>query len=84
MTISLSIREPSCRGCELCADICPTKVLALEASSRKMRVVGVGDCIGCLSCALVCPSGSLTHVGVPRVKDFARNLRITSQLRRHL
>ena len=26
MTISISVHEPSCRGCSLCADVCPTDV----------------------------------------------------------
>jgi formate hydrogenlyase subunit 6/NADH:ubiquinone oxidoreductase subunit I len=84
MTISISISEKSCRGCELCADVCPTDVLVLEPTTRKMRVDFAQDCIGCLSCAYVCPSAALRHDDVPLVKNFSRNTVVTRNLSRYL
>jgi ferredoxin len=84
MTISISVHEPSCRGCSLCADVCPTDVLALDLKSKTIRVDYPQDCIGCLSCAYVCPSAALSHDGIPLVRNFSRNLLTTRNLSRYL
>jgi Fe-S-cluster-containing hydrogenase component 2 len=73
MTTDVVVHAPSCRGCELCVDICPTKVLAMDADRRLCLVVHAEDCIGCLSCAYICPSGAITHRGFHTVKNFYRD-----------
>ncbi len=84
MNVTIAIREQSCRGCELCADVCPTDVLTLDADTHKMLVAFPQDCIECLSCSYVCPSAALTHEGVRLVRDFARNTLTTKNLSRYL
>ena len=54
-----------CKGCGLCVEACPTKVLDLNQD-----VNGKGyhyaymkspeSCIGCASCGLVCPDSVIT------------------------
>jgi ferredoxin len=84
MTISITVHENSCRGCALCADICPTRVLSLDKKSKVIRVDSALDCIGCLSCTYICPSAALHHDGVSLVKNFSRDLQLTRNLARYL
>lgn len=53
------INVEHCKGCELCIDYCPTKILAL---SEDFNLKGyhyplvVGDnCINCQACYTICP-----------------------------
>ena len=56
----LTIARETCKGCGLCADVCPKKILALskEINSRGYHPISVTDqskCIGCAFCARMCP-----------------------------
>ena len=56
----LTIARETCKGCGLCADVCPRKILALskEINSRGYHPIAVTDqsqCIGCAFCARMCP-----------------------------
>jgi len=73
MTLEIAVHEQSCRGCELCIDICPTKVFELDPEKRVCLVRHSEDCMACLSCAYLCPSGAITHRGVHLVKNFYRD-----------
>ncbi len=84
MSVVIAIRESSCRGCALCEDICPTRVLELDANTKVMKVTGASDCIACLSCAYICPSAAISHTGYPRVKDFCRDAGALERLERFL
>ena len=49
-----------CKGCELCINFCPKKILALdpEVNAKGYHPAGIVDqesCIGCASCATMCP-----------------------------
>jgi 2-oxoglutarate ferredoxin oxidoreductase subunit delta len=54
--------EDKCKGCGLCADACPKKIIVL---SEKLNTKGyhpasvseenMKECIGCASCARMCP-----------------------------
>ena len=52
---SLFIRPELCKGCEICIEFCPTKVLSLD----KRRLIATADnmdkCIACGMCDLRCP-----------------------------
>lgn len=54
-----------CKGCDLCVQACPAKVLALqpkEVNNRGFHYAYMENpeaCIGCQSCALVCPDGCI-------------------------
>jgi 2-oxoglutarate ferredoxin oxidoreductase subunit delta len=49
-----------CKGCELCVEVCPRKVLAMgkTMNSRGYHYAvseRPEECIGCLQCADICP-----------------------------
>lgn len=62
----LEIDERRCKGCELCIDVCPKKVIVLSA---KLGPSGhypalfreTGDhCTACRLCVIVCPDIAIT------------------------
>ena len=61
----ISVDELICKGCGLCVDNCPQKVLAL--APVRINVKGyhpaeqVGEnCTACTICATVCPEAAIT------------------------
>jgi 2-oxoglutarate ferredoxin oxidoreductase subunit delta len=55
-------KEEKCKGCGLCADVCPKKIIALseKLNSKGYHPASVSEdnmkeCIGCASCARMCP-----------------------------
>jgi 2-oxoglutarate ferredoxin oxidoreductase subunit delta len=69
----LRVDTNECKGCGLCIEACPPKVIRLEESLnpygyRTARYAGAG-CTGCGICFLVCPEpGAITvlHARKPR------------------
>ena len=63
---SITIDEKVCKGCGLCANACPKKVISL--SEHRMNANGYlvaeavnpGNCIGCAFCAIMCPDLAIT------------------------
>ena len=56
----LTIDREACKGCGLCADVCPKKLLALskEINPRGYHPIAITDqskCIACAFCARMCP-----------------------------
>ena len=58
----VKFNRDKCKGCELCANACPKKIIAMQPAVNRLgyRPAGVAaelmeQCIGCTSCALVCP-----------------------------
>ena len=61
----LTIAREVCKGCGLCADVCPKKLLALsgEINSRgyhPIAIIGQEQCVGCAACARMCPDAVIT------------------------
>lgn len=58
----VTFREDRCKGCSLCIEVCPTKIIEFD---EKLNIKGyhpaivkedkMDKCIGCASCAKVCP-----------------------------
>ncbi len=53
-----------CKGCAICVQHCPMKVIALSKNVNSkgynyLEVVNDG-CIGCANCAVVCPDGVIS------------------------
>ncbi len=71
--VEISIHAAACRGCELCVDVCPTRVFKFDADRRLCIVDHPEDCIACLSCAYICPSHAISHTGHHLVKNFYRD-----------
>ena len=50
-----------CKGCGLCTNVCPAKILALSQDAfnakgyHPVMVTDAEKCIGCASCARICP-----------------------------
>ncbi|SMG10287.1 4Fe-4S dicluster domain-containing protein [Dethiosulfovibrio salsuginis] len=53
------INKPWCKGCSLCIDICPKKVLALD-ERQKAEPFEMAKCIGCRQCENICPDLAIT------------------------
>ena len=54
-----------CKGCEVCVNACPKKVLAMTKEVNKKGyyyayMLNEDDCTGCASCGLVCPDSCIT------------------------
>ena len=55
------INEKRCKGCGLCIEVCPKKILQFDKSKlneigyHPVSVTDMSLCIGCCSCARMCP-----------------------------
>ena len=58
------VDEQNCKGCQLCATVCPTKTIgyAEETNGKGYHFAKMvnDSCIACQSCALVCPDSIIT------------------------
>ncbi|MBE0556570.1 MAG: 4Fe-4S binding protein [Proteobacteria bacterium] len=82
--IEIQVHEQSCRGCQICVDICPTKVFEYDAAERRAVLRHAEDCIACLSCAYLCPSGALSHENYHVVKNFYRDVEFSRKMEKFL
>jgi len=59
------IRENVCKGCGLCVEACPKKIIALNLGKLNAKgynpaqVVDQEKCIGCAMCATMCPDSAI-------------------------
>jgi 2-oxoglutarate ferredoxin oxidoreductase subunit delta len=57
----VTFREERCKGCGLCASVCPKKIIRLsedrinEKGFRPAEIFEPEACIGCAFCATICP-----------------------------
>ena len=53
VTEKLVVNELWCKGCGICVEFCPKKVLVLE--NEKVKIANIDECIECGQCELRCP-----------------------------
>lgn len=57
----LTFEDAKCKGCLLCADACPKKILELNQESVNAKgynpiyCTDIEKCIACAMCARICP-----------------------------
>ena len=54
----LTFKTDNCKGCGLCVDVCPKKVLRLATDKKghhPVEAANEADCIACAFCATMCP-----------------------------
>ncbi len=58
MSGTVTIDVDVCKGCELCIDACPPRVLSMSTSINRIGYrypdLAAG-CTGCAACQLICP-----------------------------
>jgi len=64
------VNDDWCKGCVICVDVCPTKVLDMKEMLSKWEgsiaeVVEVDKCIGCMLCELSCPDFAIEVFELP-------------------
>jgi 2-oxoglutarate ferredoxin oxidoreductase subunit delta len=75
----IEINTERCKGCELCATVCPQDVIKLASwfNAKGYRpallVDPAGECTGCAVCAVICPDAVITvyRTVTPRVAAAA-------------
>lgn len=63
----VTFQRDRCKGCELCALVCPKHIIVMDETTNRKgyhpAVVPPEDmekCIGCASCAKMCPDSIIT------------------------
>ena len=61
----LTFNEAYCKGCSLCIQACPKKILKLSDRTNAKgynvaECINMDDCIGCANCATMCPDCVIT------------------------
>lgn len=56
----IKIDAKKCKGCGLCVEFCPAKIIALDkhigkSGTNAAFVVDISKCKGCGFCAIICP-----------------------------
>jgi len=62
----VTFNENICKGCQLCASVCPKNIIVMAADRINAKgyhpatVEKMEECIGCTNCALICPDCVIT------------------------
>ncbi|MCL2753568.1 MAG: 4Fe-4S binding protein [Defluviitaleaceae bacterium] len=68
MNIILTFNEDLCKGCSLCVNVCPKKILKLDTTRvnakgyNPISCTDVDDCVTCGICAMICPDSVIKVV----------------------
>jgi 2-oxoglutarate ferredoxin oxidoreductase subunit delta len=55
-----------CKGCGLCVEVCPKKILELDEKTINVKgihpvsVIDMDQCIACGNCGIMCPDAVIT------------------------
>ncbi len=69
--ISIVIHRHMCKGCEICAEVCPKGVLKMTITPDRwegsmVEVVDIESCNGCMLCEHQCPDFAIEVYNVKR------------------
>lgn len=76
---TVEINSDQCKGCQLCIDVCPKKILGLSSlfnvlGYQYIQLIAEG-CTGCAACFYACPEPSvITVVKEKKVKAAGATL----------
>ncbi|MDR2543476.1 MAG: 4Fe-4S binding protein [Treponema sp.] len=62
----ITINAELCKGCNLCVDVCPHKIIEISKDRFNQRghhpalVTDIGKCTACALCAVICPDVAIT------------------------
>jgi 2-oxoglutarate ferredoxin oxidoreductase subunit delta len=74
---NIEIASHLCKGCSLCIEACPAKVLIQGAVLNRQGYYAVtyegSGCTGCGICFYVCPEPGALRVHVRKTKPAAKN-----------
>ncbi len=62
----LTFKTDLCKGCGLCVEACPKKILTLskdkinQKGHSPVEIINQDECIGCAFCATMCPDCIIT------------------------
>ena len=56
------INQDWCKGCGICIEYCPKKILVAEGLDQKARVTDESLCINCTLCGVHCPDFAIEIV----------------------
>ena len=62
----LVFNEDLCKGCDVCASVCPKHILELDSSRvnskgyNPMICIDIDNCISCGMCGIMCPDSVIT------------------------
>jgi 2-oxoglutarate ferredoxin oxidoreductase subunit delta len=71
----IRIRRDICKGCGLCIEFCPKKLLGLDEQLNARGVKPatcqghMEDCIGCGNCAAMCPDAAIEIEEVEEIDE---------------
>ncbi|HPP66404.1 MAG TPA: 4Fe-4S binding protein [bacterium] len=61
--IELKINKNRCKGCGLCIEVCPQKILKMSKMFNKFGYhfveVSENNCTGCKKCTIICPDAAI-------------------------
>lgn len=64
----IEVNQEKCIRCGICAEICPTRVLTMEANGPE--AIAPEACIACGHCVAVCPQTALDNTKAPLAKQI--------------
>lgn len=64
-SVTISVDDALCKGCGICAHVCPTDVFEMAGPDGATRPIleSVSACIDCGKCSLSCPDFALEVAG---------------------
>ena len=64
-SVTISVDEGLCKGCGICASVCPTEVYEMVGSGFGARPEpsDIDACIDCGKCELICPDFAIEVAG---------------------